>query len=257
MRVLDFLKPVLEDFFRFAKEVDKEFLSHIEREELYEGLKKNQELKEGQQEPLKRLYCEWTEKSFRFLIDRWVCFEEHPSEQFLHASGLKKSKNLRVWAILSVGEDIEGLTEGENELSKYVSGNLDELYVYNFAKSIDFLARYRGDCGKDMIPISPFKVVKLFEMYSDYLLYDEGVMIIPDALMLRYLYDKFFDEYHDTFSRILSERLSQAIREGYPEKHIRVIKTAIAVIKNDPESLPKGEPQSFTEKWLREELVGV
>jgi len=67
MRVLDFLKPVLEDFFRFAKEVDKEFLSHIEREELHTGLKKFQELKERQQEPLKRLYCEWAEKSFRLL----------------------------------------------------------------------------------------------------------------------------------------------------------------------------------------------
>jgi len=49
--------------------------------------------------------------------------------------------------------------------------------------------------------------------------------------------------------------LSRAIEEGLPEKHIRVIQTAIAVIKNDPESLPKGEPQSFVEKWLREELV--
>jgi hypothetical protein len=255
MRVLDFLKPVLEDFFRFAKEVDKEFLSHVEREELYEGLKKAQELKERHQEPLKRLYCEWTEKSFRFLIDRWVCFEEYPSESFLRASGLKRSKNLSVWAILSVGEDIEGLTEEENKLSKYISENLDELYVYNFAKAIDFLTRYRGDCGGNIIPISPSKVVKLFEMYSDYLLYDEGVMVIPDALMLRYLYDKFFDEHHATFSRILSDRLSQAIQEGYPEKHIRIIQTAIAVIKEEPEILPEGEPQSFVEKWLREELV--
>jgi hypothetical protein len=40
MRVLDFIKPTLEDFFRFAREVDKEFLSHIESEELYTGLKK-------------------------------------------------------------------------------------------------------------------------------------------------------------------------------------------------------------------------
>jgi len=254
MRVLDFLKPVLEDFFRFAKEVDKEFLSYIEREELYKGLERVQELKERQREPLKKLYCEWAEKSFKFLIDRWVCFEEYPSESFLLASGLKKSKNLSVWAILSVGEDIEGLTEEENALSKYVSENLDELYVYNFSKAIDFLARYRGECGKDRIPISPFKVVRLFEMYSEALLYDEGVMVIPDALMLRHIYNEFFDEHHTTFSRILSDRLSQAIREGLPEKHIRVIQTAIAVIKEDPESLPKGEPKSFAEKWLREEL---
>jgi hypothetical protein len=255
MRVLDFLKPILEDFFRFAKEVDKEFLSYIEREELYEGLKKAQELKERQHEPLKKLYCEWAEKSFKFLIDRWVCFEEYPSEQFLLASGLKKSKNLSVWAILSVGEDIEGLTEDENELSKYVSKSLDELYVYNFAKSLAFLARYRGDCGNERIPISPFKVVKRFEMDADALLYDQGVMVIPDVLMLRHIYNEFFDEHHTTFSRILSDRLSQAIEEGFPEEHIRVIQTSIAVVKNDPESLPKGEPKSFAEKWLREELV--
>ena len=62
MKVLDFIKPTLESFFGFAKEVDKEFLSYVEREELYTGLKKSQELKERQQEPLKRLYCEWAEK---------------------------------------------------------------------------------------------------------------------------------------------------------------------------------------------------
>jgi hypothetical protein len=255
MRVLDFLKPVLEDFFRFAKEVDKEFLSYIEREELYRGLERAQELKERQQEPLKRLYCEWAEKSFKFLIDRWVCFEEFPSESFLLASGLKKSKNLSIWAILPVREGIEGLTEGEIELSKYVSENLDELYVYNFAGSVAFLTRDRGDCGQDGAPISPLNAVKRFEIYSENLLYNWDLMAIPDTLKLRHIYDVFFTEHHTTFSRILSNRLSQAIQEGYPEKHIRIIQTAIAVIKGDPESLPKGEPQSFAEKWLREELV--
>ncbi len=255
MRVLDFLKPVLEDFFRFAKEVDKEFLFHVERKELETGLKKAQELKERQHEPLKRLYCEWVEKSFRFLIDRWVCFEEHPSESFLLTSGLKKSKNLSVWAILSVREGIEGLTEGEFELSKYVSENLDELYVYNFANAVCILARYRGDCGNERIPISPLNAVKRFEIHSDNLLYDWDLMAIPNTLKLRHIYDVFFDEHHATFSRILSDRLSQAIEEGLPEEHIRLIQTAIAVIKNDPESLPKGEPKSFAEKWLREELV--
>jgi hypothetical protein len=255
MRVLDFLKPVLEDFFRFAKEVDKEFLSHIEMEELYTGLKKARELKEIQQEPLKRLYCEWAEKSFRFLIDRWVCFEEYPSESFLLASGLKKSKNLSVWAILPVREGIRGLTEEEFELSKYVSENLDGLYVYNFANAVCVLAHYRGDCGTEEIPISPFNAVKRFEIYSDNLLYDWDLMAIPNTLKLRHLYDMFFTEHHTTFSRILSDRLSRAIEEGLPEKRIRVIQTAIAVIKNNPESLPKGEPKSFAEKWLREEFV--
>jgi hypothetical protein len=255
MRVLDFLKPVLEDFFRFAKEVDKEFLSHVESEELYTGLKKVQELKERQQEPLKKLYCEWAEKSFRFLIDRWVCFEEFPSESFLLASGLKKSKNLSVWAILSVREGVGGLTEGELDLSKYVSENLDELYVYNFAREIANVMLLRGDCGNGEIDPSLMNAVKRFEMYSDNLLYNWDLMAIPNALKLRYIYDVFFTEHHATFSRILSDRLSQAIEEGYPEKHIRVIQTAIAVIKNEPESLPKGEPKSFVEKWLRGELV--
>jgi len=255
MRVLDFLKPVLEDFFRFAKEVDKEFLIYIEKEKLYEGLKKAQDLKERQHEPLKKLYCEWAEKSFRFLIDRWVCFEEYPSESFLLASGLKKSKNLSVWAILSVREGIRGLTEEEFELSKYVSENLNDLYVYSFANAVCFLARYRGDCGTERIPISPINAVKRFEIYSDNLLYDWDLMAIPNTLKLRYLYDVFFTEHHATFSRILSDRLSRAIEEGLPEKYIRVIQTAIAVIKNNLESLPKGEPKSFAEKWLREELA--
>jgi hypothetical protein len=255
MRVLDFLKPVLEDFFRFAKEVDKEFLSYIEREELYEGLKRVQELKERQREPLKRLYCEWAEKSFRFLIDRWVCFEEYPSEQFLLASGLKKSKKLSLWAMLTIREeDAKGLTEEELELSKYISENLDELYVYSFANVLAILSLFRGDCGNDGINISPVRVVRMFDVDSHRLLHSSDLTIIPDTLRLRYLYGKFFDEHHTTFSRILSDRLSQAIEEGYSEKHIRVIQTAIAVIKEDPESLPKGEPKSFAEKWLREEL---
>jgi len=254
MRVLDFLKPVLEDFFRFAKEVDKEFLSYIEREELYTGLRKAQELKERQQEPLKKLYCDWVEKSFRFLIDRCVCFEEFPSESFLLASGLKKSKKL-MWSILPIVVDAKNLTEEEFELSKYISENLEELYVYDFASRVADLSFLRGDCENKAALLSPLNAVKRFEMYSENLLYNWDLMAIPDTLKLRHLYDVFFTEHHATFSRILSDRLTQAIREGLPEEHIRVIQTAIAVIKNDPESLPKGEPKSFAEKWLREELV--
>jgi hypothetical protein len=255
MRVLDFLKPVLEDFFRFAKEVDKEFLFHVEREELYTGLKTAQELKERQQEPLKRLYCEWTEKSFTFLIDRRVCFEEFPNEQFLFASGLKGSKKL-MWSIIPIVVDAKDLTEEEIELRKYISENLEELRVYGFASGVDDLSFLRGDCGSEEALLSPLNAVKRFEMYSDNLLYDWDLMAIPNTLKLRYIYNEFFTEHHATFSRILSDRLSQAIEEGLPEKHIRLIQTAIAVIKNDPESLPKGEPKSFAEKWLREELVG-
>jgi hypothetical protein len=255
MRVLDFFKPSLEDFFGFAKEMDKEFLPYIKKEELYEGLKKAQELKERQQEPLKRLYCEWAEKGFRFLIDRWVCLEELPSESFLLTSGLKKSKKLSFWVMLTIREeDAKGLTEEEFELSKYISENLDELYVYKFANALAVLSLFRGDCGNYSVTISPVRVVRMFDVDLYSLLHSDGLLVIPNALRLRYLYNKFFDEHHTTFSRILSERLSQAIQEGYPEKHIRVIQTAIAVIKGDPESLPKGEPQSFAEKWLREEL---
>jgi hypothetical protein len=68
------------------------------------------------------------------------------------------------------------------------------------------------------------------------------------------IYYRAFPDKRPAFSKILSDRLSQAIEEGYPEKHIRVIQTAIAVIKEEPEILPEGEPQSFVEKWLREEL---
>ncbi len=256
MRVLDFFKPILEDFFRFAKEVDKEFLSHIEREELYTGLKKAQELKERQQEPLKKLYCEWAEKSFRFLIDRWVYFEEFPSESFLLTSGLKKSKKLSLWAMLTIREeDAKSLTEEEFELSKYISENLEELYVYKFVNALAIWSLFRGDCGNYEINISPVRAVRMFDVDSYDLLHNDNLMIIPNTLRLRHLYNKFFEEHHTTFSRILSDRLSQAIREGFPEEHIRVIQTAIAVIKEDPESLPKGEPKSFAEKWLREELV--
>jgi len=254
MKVLDFLRPTLENFFRFAKEVDKEFLSYVEREELYGGLKKAQELKEKQQEPLNKLYCEWVEKSFRFLIDRWVCFEVLPNEGFLHASGLIKARKIRLWGMLPIRKDVKDLTEEELELSKYISKNLDELYVYGFAKELAFLSLFRGDCKDDGIKILPGTAIRIFEIESSHLLYIDSLWIIPKALRLRYLYDKFFSEHHATFSRILSDELSKAIQNSCAEERIRLIQTAIAVIKSDPESLPKGEPKSFAEKWLREEL---
>ncbi len=268
MKVLDFIKPTLEDFFRFAKELDKEFLSYIEREELYEGFKKTQELKERQQEPLKKLYCEWVEKSFKFLIDRWLCFEEDPKESFLRASGLEKSKkissrlmasSIKIVKDLTAEEEQEwkdekGLTEKEQELIKYVSENLNELYVYVFVYELVALSYFRGDCGGKGIIIPPDIAVHILNIDSFQLLYIDNLWVIPKVLRLRYLYDKFFTELHAAFSRILSKCLSKAIKKGRSEKHIRLIQTAIAVIKNDPESLPEGEPQSFVEKWLREEL---
>ncbi len=305
MNVLDFIRPTLEDFFRFAKEVDKDFIYYTEREELYEGLKKAQELKERHQEPLKKLYCEWVEKSFRFLINRRLCFEKPPKNSFLHASGLKNATkiSLRLSALpmkvvkgLTAEEEQEweeslaeeeqewkdeeglteekqkwkdekgstkekqerknekGLTEEEQELIKYIVENLNELYVYGFVDELVILSYFRGDCGGKGIIIPPYVAVEILKIDSFHLLYIDNLWVIPKVLRLRYLYDKFFDEVHATFSRILSKCLSKAIQKGRPEKHIRVIQTAIAVIKNDPKGLPEGEPQSFVEKWLREEL---
>jgi hypothetical protein len=267
MKVLDFIRPTLEDFFRFAKELDKEFLSYIEREELYEGLKRAQELRERQQEPLKKLYCEWMEKSFRFLIDRWLCFEEPPKNSFLRASGLENARKISLRVLTSFRKvtevpaeeeqewkDDESLNEEERELIKYILKNLNELYVYGFATELVTLSYFRGDCGGKGIIIPPDIAVKIFKIETFHLLYIDHLWAIPMVLRLRYLYDKFFDKVHATFSRILSKHLSQAIKKGRSEKHIRLIQTAIAVIKNDPESLTKGEPKSFAEKWLREEL---
>jgi hypothetical protein len=94
--VQDLLRPLLEDFTLFAERVDKEFLSYIEREELYRGLERAQELKERQQEPLKKAYLKWIEKTFVFLLDRDVelerkgAMEEDPWFDIVHCLGLQK-----------------------------------------------------------------------------------------------------------------------------------------------------------------------
>jgi hypothetical protein len=245
MRVLDFLKPALEDFFGFAKEVDKEFLPYIESEELYEGLKKAQELKERQQEPLKRLYYEWVEEVFRFLIERVVYLNKGPYQSFLRASGLIKAKGV----IMK-----EKMGEEERGLHSFIVDNLAQLCFYRVADQMFHMGMSRGDVEVGFHYINPNKAEDYFDWLSKELLDGHCLVSIPATLLMKVLYE-MFSEHHTTFSRILSERLSQAIQEGFPEKHIRVIRTAIAVIKEDPESLPKGEPQSFAEKWLKEELV--
>jgi hypothetical protein len=245
MRVLDFFKPALEDFFGFAKEVDKEFLPYIEKEELYEGLKKAQELKERQQEPLRRLYCEWVEEVFRFLIERVVYLNKGPYQSFLRASGLIKVKGV----IMK-----EKMGEEERELHSFIVDNLVQLCFYRTAFWMYHMGISRGDVEVGFFCINPNKVEDYFDSLSEELLEGDCLVSIPTALLMKVLYE-MFPEHHATFSRILSDRLSQAIEKGFPEKHIRVIQTAIAVIKEDPESLPKGEPKSFAEKWLREELV--
>jgi len=96
MRVQDLLRPLLEDFALFAERVDKEFLSYIEREELYRGLERAQELKESRQEPLKKAYLKWIEKTFVFLLDRDVelekkgVFGESPWFDMIHCLGFQK-----------------------------------------------------------------------------------------------------------------------------------------------------------------------
>jgi hypothetical protein len=245
MRVLDFFKSSLEDFFGFAKEVDKEFLPYIEKEELYEGLKKAQELKERQQEPLKRLYCEWVEEVFRFLIERVVYLNKGPYQSFLRASGLIKAKGV----IMK-----EKMGEEERELHSFIVDNLAQLCFYRTAYQMYHMGMSRRDVEVGFYYINPNKVEDYFDSLSEELLDGHCLVSIPTTLLMKVLYE-MFPENNTTFSRILSDRLSQAIRDGFPEKHIRVIQTAIAVIKEDPESLPKGEPQSFAEKWLREEFV--
>jgi hypothetical protein len=254
MRVQDLLRPLLEDFALFAERVDKEFLSYIEREELYRGLDRAQELKERQQEPLKRAYLKWIEKTFVFLLDRDVELErkgatiEDPWFDILHYLGLQK---------VYVEEREMGKIYGEidESLREFVIGYVYRGYFWRLALNISNLKSFEGA----FIPREGAE--QAFEFFSEDFVREDSHCLwqVPTALILRKYY-RLFPDKHPAFSKILSERLSQAIREGFPEKHIRVIQTAIAVIKEDSESLPKGEPKSFAEKWLRgelEEFIGV
>jgi len=249
MRVQDLLKPLLEDFTLFAESVDKEFFSYIEREELYRGLESAQELKERQQEPLKRAYMKWIEKTFVFLLDRDVELErkgatkEDPWFDTLHYLGLQK---------VYVDEMEMGKVYGkiDEELNKFINSYTSKGYFWGLA---GYIAMFKSMEGAF---INGNMAEEFLGNFSRILLRNDGYYLwqIPIALVFR-IYYRLFPDKRPAFSKILSDRLSQAIEEGYPEKHIRVIQTAIAVIKEDPEGLPKGEPQSFAEKWLREELV--
>jgi hypothetical protein len=46
----------LEDFVVFAKRVDKRFLSFIEKEDIYRGIREAKELEKKERGPLKRVY---------------------------------------------------------------------------------------------------------------------------------------------------------------------------------------------------------
>lgn len=251
MRVQDLLRPLLEDFTLFAERVDKEFLSYIEREELYRGLERAQELKEKQQEPLKKAYLKWIEKSFVFLLDRDVelerrgVFEENPWFDILHALGLQK-----VYVKEEEVEMFKRYGHIDEALGEFVGGYVYKGYFWRLALNISNLKGFENA----LIPRDGAE--QAFEFFSEDFVREDSYCLwqVPTALMLRRYY-RLFPEKRPAFSKILSDRLSQAIEKGYPEKHIRVIQTAIAVIKEDPESLPEGEPQSFAEKWLSEELV--
>lgn len=251
MRVQDLLRPLLEDFTLFAERVDKEFLSYIEREELDRGIEKAQEFKEKQQEPLKKAYLKWIEKSFVFLLDRDVelerrgVFEENPWFDILHALGLQK-----VYVKEEEVEMFKRYGHIDEALGEFVGGYVYKGYFWRLALNISNLKGFENA----LIPRDGAE--QAFEFFSEDFVREDSYCLwqVPTALMLRRYYE-VFPEKRPAFSKILSDRLSQAIEKGFPEKHIRVIQTAIAVIKEDPESLPKGEPQSFSEKWLREELV--
>jgi len=251
MRVEGLLRPVLEDFVVFAKEVDGRFLSYVEREDLYRGIEEAEEMEAKEEEPLKKAYLKWIRKSFVFLMDRDVelekkgVFEENPWFDILHALGLQKVyvKEEEVEMGKRYGQIDEGLGE-------FVRGYVYKGYFWRLALNISNLKSFEGA----FIPREGAE--QAFEFFSEDFVREDSYCLwqVPTALILRKYY-KAFPEKRPAFSKILSDRLSQAIAQGYPEKHIRVIQTAIAVIKEDPESLPKGEPQSFAEKWLREELV--
>jgi uncharacterized protein YnzC (UPF0291/DUF896 family) len=251
MRVEELLRPVLEDFVLFAKKVDERFLSYVEREELYRGIEEAEEMEAKEEEPLRKAYLKWIRKSFEFFenrdveLDKKGAFEENPWFDILHALGLQK---------VYVGEEeVEmGKRYGQIDegLGEFVRGYVYKGYFWRLALNISNLKGFENA----FIPREGAE--QAFEFFSEVFVREDSHCLwqIPVALILRRYYEAF-PEKRPAFSKILSDRLSQAIEEGLPEKHIRVIQTAIAVIKEDPESLPKGEPQSFAEKWLREELV--
>ncbi len=251
MRVEDLLRPVLEDFVLFAKKVDEVFLSYVEREELYRGIEEAEEMEAKEEEPLRKAYLKWIRKSFEFLRDRDVelekrgVFYENPWFDILHTLGLQK-----VYVKEEEVEMFKRYGDIDEALGEFVRGYVYKGYFWRLALNISNLKGFENA----FIPREGAE--QAFEFFSEDFVREDSHCLwqIPVALILRTYY-RLFPEKRPAFSRILSDRLSQAIEKGFPEKHIRVIQTAIAVIKEDPESLPEGEPQSFGEKWLREELV--
>jgi hypothetical protein len=133
-------------------------------------------------------------------------------------------------------------------LEKKERGPLKRVYVRWIRKSFEFLR----DRDVELELKGVFEENPWFDVL--HYLGIQRIYVSPEKLELGKLYGDF-PKKRPVFSKVLSEVLTQALQGSYPEKQVRLIQTAIAVIKGDPESLPKGKPQSFAEKWLREELV--
>jgi len=254
MRLQERLRPVLEDFVVFAKRLDKRFLSFIEKEDLYRGLREAKELERRERGPLKRVYLKWIRKSFEFLRNRDVelelkgVFEENPWFDVLHYLGIQR--------IYVSPEKLElGKLYGhiDESLGDFIYGYVSKAYFWSVALNISNFKKFENGV---FVYLPEGFVEGDFESYSKVFLEEDRHYLkhIPKTLILRTYY-RDFPKKRSVFSKVLSEVLTQVVQGGYPEKHVRLIQTAIAVIKEDPESLPKGEPQSFAEKWLREELV--
>jgi hypothetical protein len=253
MRLQERLRPVLEDFVVFAKRVDKRFLSFVEKEDLYRGIKEAKELEKEVRGPLKRVYVKWIRKSFEFLRDRDVelelkgVFEENPWYDVLHYLGIQ-----RVYVSPEKLELEKLYGYVDKSIEDFLEGYLSKGYFWSFASNISNFKKIENGV---FVYLPEGFVEGDFESYSKVFLEEDRHYLkhIPKTLILRTYY-RDFPEKRVVFSEVLSERLTQAIQGSYPERHIRIVQTAIAVIKEDPESLPEGEPQSFVERWLKEEL---
>jgi len=255
MRLQERLRPILEDFVVFAKRVDKRFLSFIEKEDICRGVREAKELERKERGPLKRVYVKWIRKSFEFLRDRDVelelkgVFNENPWFDVLHYLGIQR--------IYVSPEKLElGKLYGyiDESLSDFIDEYVSKGYFWSVALNISNFKSFEKGA---FVYLPEGFVEEEFESSLKAFLKEDKYYLkhIPKALILRTFYWRF-PEKRSMFSKVLSEVLTQAIQGGYPEKQVRLIQTAIAVIKGDPESLPEGEPKSFVEKWLREELVG-
>jgi len=248
MRLQERLRPVLEDFVVFAKRVDKRLLSFIEKEDIYRGIREAKELEKKERGPLKRVYVKWIRKSFEFLRDRDVelelkgVFEENPWFDVLHYLGVQR--------IYVSPEKLElGKLYGhiDESLRDFIDGYVSKGYFWSIALNISNFKKFENSV---FVYLPEGFVEGNFESSLKAFLEEDKY------LKLRTFYWRF-PEKRSVFSKVLSERLTQAIQGDYPEKQVRLIQTTIAVIKEDPESLPEGEAQSFAEKWLREELVDL